>query len=145
MNFNSFFVFGRSYDAKFLGSGNFQYSSIFAFFIPLLTVFSNYLSFLICGIFHIYDDAEEWLRHFFLLLCFFPYCFPRWLPYISNISVINGLPLTSTPSLLNYFLTFILIFLDHDIRILCCIENYTISQMQPQIDDRIDVSFNSSK
>ena len=43
MNFNSFFLFGRSYDAKFLGVGNFQFSSVFAFFIPLLTVFSNYL------------------------------------------------------------------------------------------------------
>ena len=43
VNFNSFFLFGRSYDAKFLGVGNFQFSSVFAFFIPLLTVFSNCL------------------------------------------------------------------------------------------------------
>ena len=50
--------------------------------------------------------------------------------------MINGLLLTSMPSLLNFL--FVFIFLDHDIRILCFIENNTVSQMQPQTDDCID-------
>ena len=73
---------------------------------------------------------------FLILSTFFP-CL-RLQIYNQKTTKVYGSPV-------QFFLILILIFLDHDIRILCCIENDTMRQMQSQINDCIDVLTHLSK